>query len=297
MPAWPTGVQVVAMRSMLEQAWQAPPQLDVRPDEVALIEYSSGTTGAPKGIMLTHANLMANVVQVRHWLEDLTDGQEVVLCAVRLWHSYGVTSCTNLGLSVAATLVLIPTPEVPLMLRAIVRYRPTIFPGVPEMYLGINAHPNIRRYDLKSIRACVSGAAPLPLEVQEVFERLTRGRLVEGYGLTEAGPITHVNPFYGLRKPGSIGVPLPDTDARVVDPRTGEAVPVGGAGELLVRGPQVMKGYWNQPALTAERLKGGWLYTGDVTRMDSDGFFTIIDRLGDVIEVATHRCIRARSKR
>jgi long-chain acyl-CoA synthetase len=233
--------------------------------------------------MLTHAGLMANVVQLRHWLEDLVDGREVVMCALGLWHSYGITACMNLGLSVAATLVLLARPETPGLLRLIVRHRPTIFPGVPEMYLGINIHPNVRRYDLKSIRTCVSGAAPLPLEVQEVFERLTRGRLVEGYGLTEAGPVTHVNPFYGLRKPGCIGVPLPDTDARILDPHTHQPLPAGAAGELAVRGPQVMKGYWNNPALTAEKLRDGWLLTGDLACMDADGFFRIIDRLKDVI--------------
>ena len=279
------GARIVGLGHLLRTAWRTPPRVPVGPDDIAVIEYSSGTSGAPKGIMLAHRNLVANVVQVRHWLADLEDAREVVLCALSLWHSYGMTACMNLGISIAATLVLPRSSSVPDLLHAITRHRPTIFPGVPEMFLEISRYPNVRRFGLRSIRACVSGAAPLPLEVLEVFERLTRARLVEGYGLTEASPITHVNPLYGMRKVGTIGVPLPDTEARIVDPRSGEALPPEVTGELVLRGPQVMVGYWNQPALTASALRDGWLFTGDMARMDADGFFHLRGRRKDMIRV------------
>jgi len=195
-----------------------------------------------------------------------------------------------MAVSMAAAMVLLPTFDTAQVLKAVKRHKPTIFPGVPSMYVAINNFPGVRKYGLASIRACVSGAAPLPLEVQEEFEKLTRGRLVEGYGLTEASPVTHINPLHGLRKPGSIGIPLPSTVARIVDPQTGAELPAGEIGELCVCGPQVMKGYWNRPEETAEVLRpdssgegGPWLYTGDLARMDADGFFQVIDRKKDMI--------------
>jgi long-chain acyl-CoA synthetase len=197
-----------------------------------------------------------------------------------------MTVCMNHGIYLGATLILIPNPRVlDHVLKSINKRKPTLFPGVPAMYVAVSNHPEIGKYDVSSIRACISGAAALPPEVQHAFERLTGGKLVEGYGLSEATPVTHCNPIYGKRKEGSwIGVPFPDTDAAIMDLDTGEQMLGPGAiGELCVRGPQVMKGYWNMPTETANALRGGWLHTGDIARMDTDGFFQIVDRKKDMI--------------
>lgn len=275
--------EVYAFQDLLNRSSALAPAVQVSPDDLALIQYSSGTTDAPKGIMLTHGNIVANTTQVRHWITDIDEGDERMLCVLPFSHSYGMTAALNVGVSIAATLILLPTFSTREVLQVIARYRPTLFPGVPTMYVAINQFPNVRRFGLKSIRACVSGAAPLPLEVQEAFEKLTRGKLVEGYGLTEAGPVTHANPIYGRRKTGTIGMPLPDTDAKIVDLQTGADAPPGSIGELVVRGPQVMRGYWERPHDTSQVLRDGWLYTGDVARMDEDGYFQIIDRKKDMI--------------
>jgi long-chain acyl-CoA synthetase len=189
----------------------------------------------------------------------------------------------NVPVSLAAAMVILPTFVTRSVLRAIRRYRPTMFPGVPPMYVAINNFPRVRRYGIRSIRACISGAAPLPVEVQEAFEKLTRGRLVEGYGLTEASPVTHANPLNGLRKVGSIGIPFPSTEAKIVDLATGKNLPPGQIGELVARGPQVMQGYWGDSGETERTIQDGWLYTGDVARMDGDGYFQIISRRKDMI--------------
>lgn len=253
------------------------------PNDLALLQYTSGTTDMPKGVMLTHANLMANVVQVRHWIQDARRGKEVVLCVLPLSHSYGITSCMNYAIATAAALVLLPTGRTEQILKAIKEERPSIFPGVPALYLAIANYPRVRSFGVSAIRVCISGSAPLPVEVQEAFEKLTRGHLVEGYGLTEASPVTHSNPLKGERRVGSIGIPLPGTNARIVDIKTGETLPPGEVGELVIRGPQVMQGYWNLPGETSEVLRDGWLHTGDLARMDEDGFFTIVDRKKDLI--------------
>lgn len=261
----------------------------VQLDDLAVIQYTGGTTDLPKGVMMTHRNLVANAVQVRHWLTDVREGKEVFLGVLPFSHSYGMTACMNVGISVAGTLILLPTFVTREVLETIKKYTPTLFPGVPTMYTAINDHPGVRKYGLSSIRACISGAAPLPLEVQEAFEKLTKGRLVEGYGLTEAGPVTHANPLQGRRVAGSIGVPLPSTEARIIDWMTGQFLPAGQIGELVVRGPQVMQGYWNRPSETAQAFlpdpAGGerWLRTGDIAEMDADGYFRIIDRKKDMI--------------
>jgi long-chain acyl-CoA synthetase len=251
--------------------------------DLALLQYTSGTTDIPKGVMLSHANLVVNIVQVRHWMPDAKRGREVVLCALPLSHSYGITSCMNTSIGIAGTLVLLPTSRTNRILEAIKNYHPTLFPGIPALYLAIANYPRVRSYGIAAIRTCISGSAPLPVEVQEEFEKLTRGRLVEGYGLTEASPVTHSNPLKGERHVGSIGIPLPETNACIVDLKTGEALPHGEIGELLISGPQVMQGYWNMPEETRDTLKNGWLHTGDLARMDDDGFFTIVDRKKDLI--------------
>ncbi len=269
---------------LLRQYPSVPPlAVDVHPDDVAVIQYTGGTTDEPKGVMLTHANLLANTLQTRAWLPDLRYGQEVFMAVLPYSHIYGQMACLNLPVSMAASIVLLPGFDVKEVLEAVKRHRPTLFHGVPSMYVAINQFPGVRKYGLSSIRACISGAAPLPDEVREAFEKLTRGRLVEGYGLTEASPVTHINPFYGQRKTGSIGIPIPGTEAKIVDLTTGLDLPPGEIGELCVRGPQVMRGYWQRPEATAQVLRDGWLYTGDVARMDEDGYFTIIDRKKDVI--------------
>jgi len=251
--------------------------------DLALLQYTPGTTDIPKGVMLSHGNLVVNIVQVRHWMPDARRGREVVLCALPLSHSYGVTSCMNTSIGIAGTLVLLPTSRIDRILEAIKNYHPTLFPGIPALYLAIANYPRVRSYGVAAIRTCISGSALLPVELQEEFEKLTRGRLVEGYGLTEASPVTHSNPLKGERHVGSIGIPFPETNARIVDLKTGETLPHGEIGELLIRGPQVMQGYWNMAEETRDTLEDGWLHTGDLARMDEDGFFTIVDRKKDLI--------------
>ncbi|MBK9710917.1 MAG: long-chain fatty acid--CoA ligase [Kouleothrix sp.] len=257
---------------------------DLAPAQPAVILYTGGTTGDAKGVLHTHRSLVANAAQTSAWVPELRRGRERVLCALPFSHAYGMTSCMNFAVALAAAMILLPTFETQNVLHAIRRDRPTLFPGVPPMYAAISEVKDVRSYGLSSLRACLSGAAPLPVEVQEGFERLTRARLVEGYGLTEAGPVTHVNPLGDARRPGFIGVPLPGTEAKIVDLASGADLPAGNIGELLVRGPQVMLGYWNRPGETAEALlPDGWLRTGDLARMDADGFFQVIERRKEMI--------------
>jgi long-chain acyl-CoA synthetase len=280
-------------QDLLIQAPDQPQPVEVNQQDAAVLMYTGGTTGVSKGAQLTHRNLVANALQTRWWMFDSKEGQEVLMTALPLFHSYGMTVCMNNAVYLAATMILIPNPRVlEHILKSINKHKPTLYPGVPAMYVAVINCPEISKYDVSSIRACISGAAGLPPEVQEAFERLTGAKLVEGYGLSEATPVTHCNPIYGKRKPGSwIGVPFPDTDAVIMDLETGEtALGVGEIGELCVRGPQVMKGYWNMPTETENVLRehpvlgpGPWLHTGDIARMDNDGFFQIVDRKKDMI--------------
>ena len=260
------------------------PEIDILPTDLAVIQYTGGTTAKPKGVMLSHYNLVANALQTRHWIPNAKEAVERFLCVLPFAHSYGLTAALNVPVALGATLIVKAKFEVLDILATIRRYRPTIFPGVPQMYVAIKDTPGVRKYGISSINACISGSAPLPVEVQEAFEKLTRGRLVEGYGLTEASPVTHANPLHGLRKVGSIGVPLPSTEARVVNLRHGdEAMPVGQIGELAIRGPQVMMGYWQNAHATRRVLSSdGWLLTGDVAQMDAEGYFRIIARKADM---------------
>ncbi len=257
------------------------------PSDPAVYQGTGGTTGLPKEAVLTHRNLMANAVQCQAVLAGDHDGPSAVLCVLPYFHIYGLTVAMDFALALGATQVLLPKFDVDAVLKAIDRHRPRYFPGVPTFYAALNQHPRIREHDLRSIEACISGAAPLPAPVQQQFEALTGGRLCEGYGLTEASPVTHVNPVHGRGKPGTIGLPLPGTDARLVDVATGADVVVPGqVGELLVRGPQVMAGYHERPAETARALRDGWLHTGDLATEDADGYFSIVDRIKDVIIVS-----------
>ncbi len=260
------------------------PQITVSPHDLAVIIFTGGTTATPKGVMLTHRNLVANALQTRHWIPDAKEGKEIFVCVLPFTHSYGLTTALNVPIALAATLIVKPKFDVRETLQAIKKYRPTIFPGVPNMYLAIKDYPGVRKFKIGSIRACISGAAPLPVEVQESFEKLTRGRLVEGYGLTETSPVTHANPLSGLRKVGSIGIPLPSTEARVVDLVKGRRVKkTGQIGELAIRGPQVMAGYYGDPEGTRAVLsKDGWLLTGDVVQEDAQGYFRLIARKADM---------------
>jgi long-chain acyl-CoA synthetase len=253
---------------------------------VAVLQYTGGTTGKPKAAMLTHRNLVANALQSQTWFASKTDGQEVVLAAIPFFHVYGMTVALNFPLLDGAAIVLQTRPDVNELLRLIDKYHPTQFHGVPALYQAINQHPNVSQYNIRSIKVCLSGSAPLPLEVARQFEGLTGGSLLEGYGLTEASPVTHANPVHGERRAGSIGVPLPDTDQQIrsLEDDT-KSVPVGETGELLVRGPQVMLGYYNQPVETALVLQDGWLRTGDIARLDAEGFCYIVDRKKDIIIV------------
>lgn len=264
------------------------PGIEVDPAATALLQYTGGTTGLPKGAELTHDNLVANARQARAWIHDLAEGGDSLLMVLPLFHVYALTCC-NLAIANGCRQILLPRFDLPEVLKAISAERPTVFPGIPAMYAAINhslaqSKPEAGKSDISSIRLCISGADKLPAEVQAEFERLSGGRLVEGYGLTEASPVTHVNPIHGLRRTGSIGLPLPNTETRITNLDTGENVEPGQEGELLVRGPQVMKGYWRSPEETAATITpDGWLRTGDIARADEDGFFFIVDRKKDVI--------------
>jgi len=283
-PRFRPGRGFTSLRHLLRGQPASRPATDVDPQDVAVLQYTGGTTDLPKGVMLSHRNLVANALQTRHWLPDVREGHEVLLAVIPYSHIYGLTTAMIAPVAMAAAMVVLPRFATREVLQTIRRRRPTLFPGVPAMYTAINDFPGVRRYNVASIRYCISGAAPLPVEVQEAFERLTRGRLVEGYGLTEASPATHANPFGGQRKPGSIGIPFPSTEAKIIDLATGRDLPPGKIGELAVRGPQVMMGYWQDPAATRQALtRSGWLLTGDLARMDGDGYFQIVARKKEMI--------------
>lgn len=254
-------------------------------DDIAVLGYTGGTTGVPKGAMLTHRNLVSNVHQLISWDSEVREGKEIIMGALPFFHSYGMTTCMNYGVAIAAKLVLVPNPrDLKDVLTAIDKYKPTLFPAVPTLYTAINHYADIKKYDVTSLRACMSGGAGLPLEVQKQFEALTGAKLVEGYGLTETSPVSHATPLRGMRKIGKIGLPLPNTEVKIVDLDTGLPVAQGEPGEICIRGPQLMKGYWNRDDETAKCMDAeGFFHTGDMGRMDEDGFFEIVDRKKDMI--------------
>ncbi|QAS53997.1 long-chain-fatty-acid--CoA ligase [Halobacillus litoralis] len=263
---------------------------DVKPVEIdpledlALLQYTGGTTGFPKGVMLTHYNLVVNTQMSKKWLYKCKDGEETVLAILPFFHVYGMTSVMNLSVMMGNRMVLMPKFEPEDVLKVIEKQRPTLFPGAPTIYIALLNHPDLKKYDLSSIEACISGSAPLPVEVQERFEEVTGGKLVEGYGLTETSPVTHSNFVWGQRVSGSIGVPWPDTDAKIFKMETDEESDHGEIGEIVVKGPQVMRGYWNKPEETAQVLsEDGWFRTGDMGYMNEDGYFYIVDRKKDMI--------------
>jgi len=275
----------VWFQDILKQESTVPPAVQVGWNDDAVLLYTGGTTGLPKAAELTHGNLYANAMQLGAWVPTARKGQEVYLTALPMFHSYSMTTCMNNSIMLAGTMILIPNPrDMEHVLKSIDTHKPTFFPGVPTMYTAINNNPETRHFDLKSIRACLSGAAGLPVEVAKTFQEITGARLVEGYGLSEASPVVTANPVFGENRIGTIGVPVPDTDVKLFDVDSGtQEVPVGQSGELCVRGPQVMKGYWNKPDETAKALRDGWLHTGDIATMDEDGYFRIVDRLKEMI--------------
>ncbi|MGE5073558.1 MAG: AMP-binding protein, partial [Anaerolineae bacterium] len=260
------------------------PNTEVDPSDLAVVQYTAGTTRPPRGVMLSHRNLVANAMQTRHWMPNAVEGRERFLSVAPLCHSYGMTTAMNAPIALGAAIVLKPKFETLDVLKAIRRYRPTIFAGVPSMYVALSNFRGVRKYGIASVKTCMSGSEPLPVEVQEAFEKLTRGRLVEGYGLTEASPVTHANPLGSGSKPGTIGMPVPSTEATIFDlQRRSTRAKLGQIGELAVRGPQVMLGYWKDPGGTAEVLReDGWLLTGDIAQQDEDGYFRLVARKADM---------------
>jgi len=280
---------VYEWEDILSKTSPSPPAVELSFDDVAMYQYTGGTTGVSKGAMLTHRNLSCNVQQLASWLISplkggLKEGQGMSLSAPPFFHAFGLTAAMNSSIYLGWTQVMIPRPQPDQLLEAIGKFKPTFIFLVPTMYIGILNHPDFDKVDMKSIKFCGSGAAALPVEVIEKIQKKTGSPLMEGYGMTEASPITHVNPFGGLRKPGSVGVPIQNTLSRIVDLKDGiTPVPVGEVGEIVFKGPQVMKGYLNMPDETAEALKGGWLHSGDLGKMDEDGYFYVVDRKKDMV--------------
>jgi long-chain acyl-CoA synthetase len=262
------------------------PEVEIAPKvDIAVLQYTGGTTGKSKGAMLTHYNLIGNIYQSFTFSDGFFERPgERVLSISPFFHVYGMTSCMNMAIFAAGTIICLARFDVEKTLDLIRKYKPTFFPGVPTMYIALLHHPDSPSAGLQCFKVCNSGSAPMPLEVMKEFEQKTGASIIEGYGLSETSPVTHRNPVRGLKKAGSIGIPLPNTDSKIVDRETGEIeLPPGEVGELIIKGPQVMKGYWNKPEETAMNLRDGWLYTGDLATMDEDGFFYIVGRKKDMI--------------
>lgn len=277
---------------LLQQYPPDSPQAEINPKEdVAVFQYTGGTTGFPKAVMLTHFNLSANVTQIKEWLADWIDQkfgngvtQNYGVGILPFFHSYGMTCVMNTGLTLPSGQVLVPRFDIDLLLELIKQYKPALFPAVPTVYTAIANHPDADKYNIDAVEICNSGAAPMPVDVMARFEERTGSKMLEGYGLSESSPVTHCNPLKGVRKPGSVGLPYPDTECKIVDLETGlKEMSVGEEGELIIKGPQVMKGYWNRPEETAQTLRDGWLFTGDIAKMDEDGYFFIVDRKKDMV--------------
>ncbi len=276
---------VHAFKKLISRRRPSPPPVTIDPEDLACLQYTGGTTGLPKGAMLSHRNLIASLAQIRSFLlYEHGDAEDIALAFMPFFHVYGMNGLMNLSMYLAATLVLIPKPEIKAIVEAIIAERPTFFTGIPALFIALNNYRTIDQVDLTSIKAMFSGAAPLPVEVMNTFEQRTGAPISEAYGMTEASSVTHVNPLKGRRKAGSIGVPIIGTEAKIVDvDDPTQALGVDEPGELLVKGPQVMAGYWNTPAEDAEAFHEGWLKTGDIATMDEDGYFYIVDRKKDII--------------
>jgi long-chain acyl-CoA synthetase len=286
-PSAPMPANVLSFKDLLRTAPNVPKADIDSNNDLAVLQYTGGTTGSPKGAMLTHKNLVANTMQAGSLDPKMkSGGQDVIVGVLPLFHIYAMTTVMNLAVMSGCGMLLFPKlPEWEDLLGAVQKYKATIFPGVAALYNAINNFERVKDYDLTSIRACISGAGPLPVDIQKRFEELSGAKLIEGYGLTEASPVTHANPLYGRRKDGTIGFPVPDTDAKIVDSESGDKeMKPNEVGELLVKGPQVMKGYFNRDEENRLVLKDGWLYTGDLGMIDDEGYFIIVDRKKDMIK-------------
>lgn len=269
---------------VLEEGVAKELEIDIDPKEdLALLQYTGGTTGPAKGVMLTHYNLVANTSQCVTWMYKLKKGEERILAALPFFHVYGMTVVMNLSIMYYSKMIILPKFDPLDVLKTIEKQKVTIFPGAPTMYIALLNHPKLKEFDLSSIDACLSGSAALPVEVQTKFEELSGGKLVEGYGLTETSPVAIANFLWGKRKPGSIGVPWPDTEATILSIETGESAAPNEIGEVMIKGPQVMKGYWKRPEDTQATFREDWFLTGDMGYMDEDGYFYIVDRKKDMI--------------
>ena len=275
---------VFTWKDCISKYQQRPPTVKLGFEDVAMYQYTGGTTGVSKGVMLTHANLSKQVQQAAVWFPQFEKGTQIVLGALPYFHVFGMSTAMNFAVHVGWAQVLVPRPQPEPLLEAIRKFRPTFVALVPTMYIGMLNHPDLKKTDMSCIKGAFSGSAPLPVEVIHEFERITGAVIVEGFGLTETTPVTHINPFGGIRKVGSVGVPISDTECRIVSLDDGVTdVPVGEPGELIIKGPQVMKGYKDMPDETANTLRNGWCYTGDIGTMDQDGYFYIVDRKKDMI--------------
>lgn len=279
----PKGGAFFDWRSLVDEAPDTAEPEGVTPSDIALIQYTGGTTGVAKGVTLTHRNVLANALQCGAWFSSAEEGREVFMLALPMFHAFGMTAGMNLALSLSAKIVMVPKFDADTVMKLIEKHRVTIFPGVPAMYVAIINHPKAAKRDISSIKYCISGAAALSTDVKRKFEELTGGRLVEGYGLTEASPVTHCNPLATGGKPGSIGMPLPGTRCIIARNEDAEESANGELGEVVVNGPQVMAGYHGKPEETAKVLKNGWLFTGDLGYMDDEGYVFLMDRKKEMI--------------
>lgn len=281
----PDSENVFDFDELIAGAENVDPDIKVSPEDIAMLQYTGGTTGSPKGCMLSNFNLVAMAAQDSAWYSPMVALSEIrTLAAVPLYHIYGYNLNVNLALYVAGSVVLVAQPSVDNLLAAINQHKPTCFNAVPAMIIGLNQHPDTPQSKIKEIRGMVCGSAPLPVEAFKRFEELSGARIVEGYGMSETSNIVTGNPAYTRRKIGSVGVPFPDVDIRIVDLEDGTTeMPMGEKGELICRGPQLMSGYWENPEETADSLRDGWLYTGDIAYMDEDGFIFIVDRKKDML--------------
>lgn len=276
---------MVTWKQMMKQAGERPAPATIDLDQIAVLQYTGGTTGPSKGAMLSHRNLSCNVQQIDAWFTGVEYGREVLLTALPLFHVFGLSVCMNFAMWAGACMVLLPNPrDFSMLVKSISKHRVTLFPGVPALFNGLNNFPGIENIDVSSVKSCFSGSAPIPPDVLERFEALTGARIIEGFGMSETSPVSHVNPLWGKRKVGYVGLPVSDTEAKIVDVDDDSIeLPQGEEGELLIRGPQVMQGYWGREDASAESLAGGWMHTGDLARIDEEGFFKIVGRKKDMI--------------